>query len=593
MRPTATFIDLVRSIDSGNAPDMLERLASLLSAEPPAETRAAATLRHLEALGFRLEGGKRFGDAARAYELAAMIDPRDQKRWRTIAATARLHDFVGRELWDEAAAFIAEIRRHGEADTALREIAAMLLRAGWEHECRYQAEPAVRCYRLAFELNGGDTGLTTGDGHSISTKIRNLRLLQMNALAKAGRYEEAAALHESTRTIAGLGPVGIYDIVSARRAAEEGHGRYRELLADRRIAEPDVKFLDGPIPMTSQPGTLDAPPQYLAFFQDCLTFPRSNVVLRGQRLIYDLAAHPLSGVADIKDGVNPGQIMTAVWGSERALIEAPADIREIDAGLMLFGFQSRQYGHWLLEFVPRMLCFNDPGCPSGFPICVDDGMPETHRQIIALMDGRDRPIVTLPPVATRFRELVLAPVPAFFPFDTRPGLPIYDAIWPQDILAGVRDRILARLAADGVDLGGTGRRIILSRRGFTQRQLVNEAEIVETLRPHGFEIVQPEQLTFAEQVQMYHAAEIIVGSASSALINCIFCRPGARVVALAHESPEFYFRGFTSFVESSGARLLFVRGTTLQAAGVHPMHANYMVPPATMRRALAAVTAAP
>jgi capsular polysaccharide biosynthesis protein len=92
-------------------------------------------------------------------------------------------------------------------------------------------------------------------------------------------------------------------------------------------------------------------------------------------------------------------------------------------------------------------------------------------------------------------------------------------------------------------------------------------------------------------VQMYHAADIIIGSASSALINCIFCRPGASVVALAHESPEFYFRGFTSFVESSGAHLLFVRGTTLQTEGVHPMHANYMVPPATMRRALEAVTA--
>ncbi len=329
----------------------------------------------------------------------------------------------------------------------------------------------------------------------------------------------------------------------------------------------------------------------MAFFQNCLTFPRSNVVLRGESLIYDLAAHPLSGVADIKDGVNPGQIMTAVWGTGRALVEAPSDIREIEAGLMLFGFQSRQYGHWLLEFVPRMLCFNDPACPSGWPLCVDDGMPETHRQIVALMDTRDRPIVTLPPVATRFRELGLAPVPAFFPFDTRPGLPIYDAIWPQDILAAVRERILQRLAADGVDLRRTGRRILLSRRGFTQRQLVNEAEIIETLRPHGFEVVQPELLTFAEQVQMYHAADIIVGSASSALINCIFCRPGARVVALAHESPEFYFRGFTSFVESSGAHLLFVRGTTLQAEGVHPMHANYRVAPATMRRALAAVTA--
>ncbi|MDH2310400.1 glycosyltransferase family 61 protein [Methylobacterium brachiatum] len=589
MRPTANFLNLVRSIDSGNAPTRLETLAALLSADPPPAARVAATLRHLEALGFRLEGGARFGDAARAYELAATIDPQDPQRWRWIAATARLRDVVEHARWDEAATFIAEIRSRGETEAALREAARTLLGVGWDHECRGRAEPAVQCYRLAFALNGGDAGLATGDGHSLSTKIRNLRILQMNALVEAGRYEEAAALHASTRAIAGFGPVGIYDIVSARQAAEGGHGRYRELLASRRIPDPEVKFLGGSIALTSQSGSLDAPPQYVAFFKDCLTFPRSNVVLHGQRLIYDLAAHPLSGVADIKDGVNPGQIMLAVWGPERALVEAPAEIQEIDAGLMLFGFQSRQYGHWLLEFVPRMLWFNDPACPAGLPLCIDDQMPDTHRQIIALMDERDRPVQVLPPVATRFRELGLAPVPTFYPFDTRPGLPIYDAIWPSDVLAAVRGKILERLAAQGGDLRRTGRRILLSRRGFTQRRLVNEAEIADALQPHGFEVIQPETYTFAEQVEIYHSADIVVGSASSALINGLFCRPGAKVIALTHDNPAFYFRGFTSLIESSGARLLFVRGNAVQTEGLHPMHADYAVSPNAILQALAAV----
>lgn len=588
MRPTATFIDLIRSIDSGNAPTRLETLTALLSAEPPPAARAAATLRHLEALGFRLEGGARFGDAARAYELAATIDPRDPQRWRWIAATARLRDFVEHARWGEAAAFIAEIRSREGTEAALRKAARTLLGVGWDHECRGRAEPAVQCYRLAFALNGGDAGLATGDGHSLSTKIRNLRILQMNALAGAGRYEEAEALHASTRAIAGFSPVGIYDIVSAREAADEGHGRYRELLAGRRIPDPEVKFPGGSIALTSQPGSLDAPPQYVAFFTDCLTYPRSNVVLHGERLIYDLAAHPLSGLADIKDGVNPGQIMLAVWGPGRALVETPAEIQEIDAGLMLFGFQSRQYGHWLLEFVPRMLWFNDPACPAGLPLCIDDQMPDSHRQIIALMDERDRPVQVLPPVATRFRELGLAPVPTFYPFDTRPGLPTYDAIWPSDVLAAMRGKILERLAAKGGDLRRTGRRILLSRRGFTQRRLVNEAEIADALQPHGFEVIQPENYTFAEQVEIYHAADIVVGSASSALINCLFCRPGAKVIALTHDNPAFYFRGFTSLIESSGARLLFVRGHAVQTEGLHPMHADYAASPAAILQALAA-----
>jgi capsular polysaccharide biosynthesis protein len=156
----------------------------------------------------------------------------------------------------------------------------------------------------------------------------------------------------------------------------------------------------------------------------------------------------------------------------------------------------------------------------------------------------------------------------------------------------MRGKVLERLTAQGVDLRRTGRRIVLSRRGLTQRQLVNEAEIIDTLTPHGFEVLHPEQLSFAEQIQTYHSADIIVGSASSALINCIFCRPEAKVVALTHDSRSFYFRGFTSLIESSGAHLLFVRGTTVLAEGLHPMHANYAVRPTKILQALEALTSA-
>ena len=340
--------------------------------------------------------------------------------------------------------------------------------------------------------------------------------------------------------------------------------------------------------LTSACGSLDAPPQYIARFKDCLTFPRSNLVLQGNRLIYDLAAHPLSGIADIKDGVNPDQIMTAVYGAKRALVEEPAETRTLDAGLMMFGLQSKNYGHWLLEFVPRLLWFNNPACPSCFPICIDDHMPDTHRQIVELLDARDRPILPLSAQATHFRDLGVAPVPTFFPFDSRPGVPVYDAIWPADVLGAMRRAVLDRLASRGVDLRPTGRRIVLSRRGFVQRQLLNEMEIIETLTREGFEVVYPEKLSFAEQIALYHTADTIVGSASSALTNCIFCNPNARVLALIHEDRSFNFRGYASMIRSSGAELLFIRGKTVAGAAVHAFHANYVVPPTLVLRGLEA-----
>lgn len=555
-----------------------------------ADGRPETAAQHLATLGFRMQGEGRLDLAARAYGLAARVTRSRAAHYRLAAIRTSIVDLCRRRTFDAVGPLLQELREakaeagdRGQNDPSLIHIA-------WEYELAGDAESAVRSYllaRIARDVLGGQA--LTVDGDTLERKIFNLRRLQLTSLAEEDRHEEAQALHERTRHVLGLGRLGIYDIVSARQAAAEGEGNYHELLGPRRIAEPEINFLEGPVALTSDCGTLDAPPQYIARFKDCLTFPRSNLVLQDDRLIYDLAAHPDSGVADIKDGVNPDQIMMAVHGARRALVEEPAETRTLDAGLMMFGLQSKNYGHWLLEFVPRMLWFNDRACPSGFPICIDDHMPETHRQIVELLDERDRSILPLPAQATRFGELGVAPVPTFFPFDSRPGRPVYDAVWPLDVLAGMGGKVLSRLAARGLDLRPTGRRIFLSRRGFVQRQLLNEAEIVDVLTRQGFEVVYPEKLSFAEQVAIYHTADIIVGSASSALTNCIFCNPNARVVALIHEDRSFNFRGYTSMIRSSGAELLFIRGKTVAGEAVHAFHANYVVAPALVLRGLEAL----
>lgn len=591
MRPTAAFMDLIKRVDGGNAARILGELAAMVSGEERSGASPKAIVQHLETLAFRLEGSDQFAQASEVYRLIAAVDAGGWERWRATAVTVSLQGLCERGRFAEAAAFVEALRHAGDPVAAIGAGVDILMRLAWQYECRYETEAAVQCYRLAHVVSGGGHGIATVDGHTLERKIRDIRILQMGALAEEGRHADAAPLHEQTRDLLGLGPLRIYDIRSAHQAAADGRGVYREVRPGRRIHEPKIRFLDGPVALTSQAGSRDAPPQYVALFRDCLAFPRSNVVLQDDRLIYDLAAHPLSDTFDIRDGVNPDQIMIAAYGSGRALVAAPTALREVEAGLMLFGLQSRNYGHWLLEFVGRMLCFNDRACPAGFPICIDDDMPPTHRQIIELIDERARPILPLPAVPTRFRELGLAPAPTLLPFDTRPGHPVYDSIWPADVFADLRFRVLGRLAERGVDLRRTGRRIVLSRRGFAQRQLLNEAEIVATLAQRGFEVVHPETLTFAEQIATYHAADIIVGSASSALTNCIFCHPGAKVVALIHEGLSFNFRGYTSMIESSGADLLFVRGITERSEAGHPFHANYTVAPDRVLRAIERMTA--
>jgi len=587
MRPTEPFIDLIRTVNRVTAPDVLVRLRALM-ADCDDGTRTTRLRRHLEALAFRLEGEDQLGAVADTYDLIGAIATEDRERWALAAVNARLRDLCGRGRYAEAAAVVSKLRAGGDP-AAIREGLATLLRLGWAAECGQEPEACVQRYRLAFELNGGDDGVTTEDGCALSIKVRNLRRLQIDALLAEGLYADAIALHEPTRHVYGSGPLRAYDIVTAEALAAGGGAAYTEVRPRRWIASPDLRFFEPPPALTSEPGVLDMPAQYLAFLDGAHAFPRSNVVIAGDTLIYDLAAHPRRADILLQDGVNPDQIMMAAFGDTRTLVEVPEDPHRVEAGLMMFGLQSRNYGHWFCEFVPRMLCYNDPRCPDGIPLCIDDHMPPSHEEILRLLDTRDRPVIKLPPRPVAFGRLGMAPVPAFFPFDVKPGRPFYDTVWPADVFAAVRTQILDRARERGVLSGRTDRRLFISRKAFAQRALVNEAEIAERLAPLGFEVIYPETMSFLEQVEAFHSAALVVGSSSSALSNALFCRPGCRILGLIHEELSFNFRGYASYIEAGGARILFLRGQTLHQPGVHAFHVSYTVDLAKVLAAVAAL----
>ena len=579
----ADFIALIKAVDGGNAADTIERLAALAEDPPASAAETAARMRHLEALAFRLDSGGRPVLAARVYDIAARSAP-EPGRWSLAAAEARLRGLCEERRFAEAATTIARLQQ-ADADQLRPKVVATLIDRTWDAEFRGDTEACVQCYRIALTLAGADATPRSPDGDPLPIKIKNLRRLQLDALVDDGCFDAAAVLHDTTRHIIGAGPLAALDIVSLRQLADVGAATYTELRPERPITPPALKFV-GPTPaLTSEPGDLAAPPFYLALVENCRAFPRSNLVVKDTYLAYDLAAHPRRRDSLLQDGVNTDQFMMAAFGARRALVEEPEDVLSVEAGLSLFGLQSRNYGHWFCEFVPRMLAYNDPRCPEGIPLCIDDHMPPTHEEIVALLDVRGRPIIKLPPRAVEFGLLGLAPVPAFFPFEMKPGRQVYDTVWPADILADLRNLILQRAAERGALSGRTGRRLFISRKAFAQRQLVNEIEIAEALRPYGFEVITPETITFLEQVDAFHAAEIIVGSSSSALTNGLFCRPGCRILGLIHANLGFNFRGYTSFIEACGSQITFLRGQTTSEDG-HAFHASYHVAPSAVVAAL-------
>ena len=63
-------------------------------------------------------------------------------------------------------------------------------------------------------------------------------------------------------------------------------------------------------------------------------------------------------------------------------------------------------------------------------------------------------------------------------------------------------------------------RIYIVRKG--SRRVVNESELLDRLRRHGFRPVALEELSFEEQIRLFHDAEAVVGTHGAGLTNLLF-----------------------------------------------------------------------
>jgi capsular polysaccharide biosynthesis protein len=110
----------------------------------------------------------------------------------------------------------------------------------------------------------------------------------------------------------------------------------------------------------------------------------------------------------------------------------------------------------------------------------------------------------------------------------------------------------------------TGERIYLSREKARRRRVANEAELWTWLSTQGFERIFTEELTWAEQINVFRRAKVVVAPHGAGLANIVFCQRGTRIV-------EFFNR---SYVNGCYWRLAAIQGLDYRPiveAGAEPL----------------------
>jgi hypothetical protein len=215
------------------------------------------------------------------------------------------------------------------------------------------------------------------------------------------------------------------------------------------------------------------------------------------------------------------------------------------------------WGMWLLQGLPSAFAFVAAGQAGRF-LCY---APEPwQRNLLAYVGVRPERLIPQEPWVTyRCREIALhqySTVDLVVDDLTRALL---DAIGTQ-----------CRTAATPPPASKlyVSRRSITKKLGGSYRALKNEDQLIAALESRGYLVVEPETLTFAEQVIRFSQATAVVGLGGAGMFNTAFCAPRTKVVSI--EGTDTFTVNHARFFSSLNLEYGFIIGEEDSAAGNRP-----------------------
>lgn len=338
---------------------------------------------------------------------------------------------------------------------------------------------------------------------------------------------------------------------------------------------PPVLGPDGLMPAAARVDTVQSNRPYVAELRNAVIFSKSDTVLAEDgTVLNDLPSHPDFGqFADLR-----GDSLVVAQRPGSFLIALPrTHPLAHPGGIFLGGTASGEFGHWVQELLMKLQFFAQHPDFGRLPIIVDQAMPQSHFDYLKCLVRNE--LVLLPDKsAFSCRRLLVAPTPTFHPlymFRNDLSRAEIGALSPAG-LRFLRAQVLGNL---NIGAPERARKLYLSRRNTRWRRVINDAEIAEFLGGHGFEVIEIEQYSFADQVKLFRDAECIVAPEGSALLNVIFCNPSVRLYILAQR--DFWY-GYHGPLKALGYRQLWITGDTV----FESKQASYSIPIERIQRAL-------
>jgi hypothetical protein len=231
-----------------------------------------------------------------------------------------------------------------------------------------------------------------------------------------------------------------------------------------------------------------------------------------------------------------GDLSPEVWGIENHAIFSRLRLPELEylsgrTGIAVTPEAVGNYYHWILDLLPRLSLIKKAGVgfDSFTRILINGSCARYETESLAAI-GAPLEKISYVDEHRRFR-LESATIPSM---DQSSQIV---APWKVRALRGLRDS----LPNNG---RSSPRRLYLSRRNAAVRRILNEDRLSPLLEKAGFASVELESRSWAEQVQMFAGAEVVLAPHGAALANIVFCKPETLIAEINTRAGyrDFYLR---------------------------------------------------
>lgn len=292
--------------------------------------------------------------------------------------------------------------------------------------------------------------------------------------------------------------------------------------------------------------------------------PRVHEELFAQTRLAEIGTYALEDAVIAPSGI---AIKDKVAFNSTAFIHPPHHVQAVATRLLaadlptrrlrgtvavIYGPGHQTYGHWLVDFLPRLWVLAESGHDLAKLryVMPPELTPDSRRLLALLGIGRSQL------VAHRYWREVLLADRLLMPTGLRAG----NRIAPQFRDASAFWTRQLRAAAPAPD--GQQAKLFVSRTQVIGARILSNREGIEAIAAQrGYAVVHPQRMTLGEQAALFAGARLIVGEYGSALHGSVHATPGTVVVGLRGTSqhPSFVQSGVS---DALGQRMGYLLGAT-------------------------------